>query len=82
MARDDLLTEQDEKLLEELAEGKSVALAAKGLGVAPSTCRVRLHNIRIKYTKAVNTKNRLLAFGNRNARLKYLLAEIKRESIE
>lgn len=82
MAKDDFLSDKEEKFLELVAEGRSIATTCKLLGVSDSTGRVRMHNIRVKFTRAINTKNRILAFGNRNPRLKILLSPIKRENLE
>ena len=82
MATDDYLTENDEKLLDRIEQGWSIKKACDSLNIAYSTGRVRLHNIRIKFTKSTNTHNRLIARGKKNSKLKFLLAPIRRESFD
>ena len=80
MAKDDYLTEKEERLLDALEIYQTIAQAARKVGVAASTGRAMLYIIRQKRIKSTNTVNRLNNRGKRDARVQHLLSPIRREA--
>lgn len=77
MAKDDLLTEREETVLDELLH-YDISGVARKLGISSGTVRTTLYHIRQKRVKATNTVNRLNGRTRHNSNMIKLLASTKK----